>query len=97
MISFATLQLFAFLNGIVFLVVPVYCLYIYLTRKIRGAIMIAAGFLLAFAIESFTPPIISRFMSLKIFQIAIMSVSLVCNVVLTALLIYVLDITFKEV
>ena len=94
---FATLQLFAFLNGIVFLVVPVYCLYIYLTRKIRGAIIIAAGFILAFAIEIFTAPSISRFLIPEIFQIAIVSVSLVCNVVLTALLIYGLDITFKEV
>ncbi len=50
MVLSATLQLFAFLNGIVFLVVPIYYLYVYLTRKIRGAMIIAAGFILTFAI-----------------------------------------------
>ena len=94
---FATLQLFAFLNGIVFLVVPIYCLYVYLTRKIRGAIIIATGFILAFAIEFFTPPIISRFLSPESFQIAIMSISLIGNVVLAASLIYGLGMTFREV
>ncbi len=96
MLPLVTLSLFALLNGLVSLVVPVYCLYIYISKRVRGALVIALGIILAFAISFLSPVVLSHILSPESFQLTAMSVYLTSNLIVAFSLIYGLSLIFRE-
>ena len=88
------LILFSLLNFLIWLTIPAYCIYLYLTRRLKGALVIAAGFATQMAVSLLLPVFIGG--TIQNAQFFMFAISLFGNVILAVLFIYGLHLLVKD-
>jgi len=75
---------FSMLNFLIWLAIPAYCIYLYLTKGLKGALMIATGFVVQVAVNLLVPV----FTGSLIVSVWFTAIPLAGNVILAVFLIY---------
>jgi len=88
------LVLFSLFNFLIWLTIPAYCIYLYLTRRLKGALVIATGFVVQMAANLLLPVFTDG--TIQNAQLFMFTISLVSNITLAVFFIYGLHLLVKD-
>ena len=86
--------LFSLLNFLIWFTIPAYCIYLYLTRRLKGALVIATGFVVQMAANLLLPVFTDSFIQNA--QFFMFTISLIGNIILAVFFIYGLHLLVKD-
>ena len=88
------LVLFPLFNFLIWLTIPAYCIYLYLTRRLKGAMIIATGFATQMAANLLVP--VFNDGTIQNAQFFMLTVSLLNSIILAVFFIHGLRLLVKD-
>jgi len=88
--------LISLLNSLVWFSIPLYCLYLYITKKLKGALVVSIGFFVDALLSMFAPILLGHQINPEFFRDSMMVLSFFNSLAFASFVVYGLHLLVKD-